>query len=182
MIDKEQRAELQAMLQSEVPKREIFVRLGKTDDLATALVNAPYLSDRARFSNANWVLVALLVFLSASTAILTVANVVFLGLPLYLLILGLFNPVIFLYCAWLVEKFEGAGYLLAATFSVLFLGNNVAKLGESTYASLLLVAVLLVAATAIGLSIYLRLRLCPQAGFLGAKTDSDGQYLFLKDG
>jgi uncharacterized membrane protein YhaH (DUF805 family) len=122
MIDKQTRAVIEDKLKSGLPKKDIFIGLGKTGDVATALADTPYYSDRQKYFRLNSVLVSILVYIAVYRIIISLVVILFSEVPAYLFPLALIYPVLFFLVAVTVRRFRG--HELACALCLLFLGQS----------------------------------------------------------
>ena len=160
-------------------REEIFRSLGGTDDVARVVAATPHLDDRENFKMLNWVLVGIIFYFAVLKLLTSVFLLVHLGIPIYLYPFAILIPACAVALALQIRKFRGVFYSVTGFSGLAVLCNGVDYFLKAGKHSLVFVAVLYLPVL-LGsiLSFYLKKELCPTLGFLGAKTDAGGRYLF----
>lgn len=159
-------------------KADIYREFGGTDDIASAIAATPYLVDRQKYAKLNWMLVAVVVYFAVIKLVVSSINWIHLNLPLYYLPLIIFAPAAAIWIAVQLSKFRGVFYLITG---LLGLAVVIKGITPESMASLVWSILHLPLVGGVFLAFFLKKRLCPYLGYLGAKTDSDGSYLFLNE-
>lgn len=164
-------------------KGDIFRSLGGTDDLARTVAATPYFEDRRKYAKLNWILVAIVVYFAVVKFAITTINFVQLGLPIYIFPTLIFIPVAALWIAEQLKKFRGTFYMTTGFFIIAIILNGMKYTAENLQTKDIIVWSVIHLPLLFGafLAFSLKKRLCPYLGYLGAKTDSAGKYLFLAE-
>ena len=182
MVDRKMLVMIENELKTGLSKKQIFYDLGKTDDLASALAAIPYYKDREKYATLNWTLVGILACVAVYKTVVSAISFLAGSLPIYLLVITLVSPAIFLVLADQVRKYRC--HIVAAALCVFNLVRSLSAhyQGANLAEIVPLFFVLLLLSVGSVLGIYLKRKLCPHQGFLGARTDRNGTYLFLNEG
>lgn len=171
------------MLRNGLTKEQIFHELGGTDDIARTIVSIPYYEKRAQHKKLNLVLVGIIFYYGLVKLLVSAFNFMSVDLPIYLFPLTLFVPVCAVAFGIGIYKFRGYWYMPAGLFGVAALFKSLGP--EMAEFSMLLwviwLAINVPVLIGVFLSFSLKKKLCPSLGFMGAKTNESGRYLFLEE-
>ena len=162
-------------------KNEIFRSLGGTDDFARTVAATPYFEDRTKYAKLNRVLVTIVVYFAVMKFVITTVNFIQFGLPIYIFPTLLVMPVVALWIAAQLRKYRGTFYITTGLFSMAVILNGLKFEDLQTKNLVLWGFVNLPLLFGAFLAFFLKKRLCPHLGYMGAKTDSTGKYLFLTE-
>jgi len=162
-------------------KEEIFRSLGGTDDFARTVAATPYFEDRIKYAKLNWILVAIIVYFAVMKLAITTINFIQLGLPIYVFPTILFVPVVALLIADQLRKYRGNFYMVTGFFSLAVVFNGLKIENLQTKDVVFFGIINLPLLFGAFLAFFLKKRLCPHLGYMGAKTDSTGKYMFLTE-
>jgi hypothetical protein len=181
MKNTETYAQVESELLEGKNKSEIFRTIGGTDDFARTVAATPYFEDRAKYAKLNWVLVAIVVYFSVIKFAITTINFIQLGLPIYIFPALLFMPAFALWIAAQLRKYRGSFYMITGIFSLAIILNGLKYTTENLQTKDIVLWSVIHLPILFGafLAFFLKKRLCPYLGYMGAKTDSTGKYLFL---
>lgn len=174
---------IEAGLQEGRSRGDIYRELGATDDIAKLIAGTPDFIDRERYQKLNNILVGFIIFFGVTKLVFSFLGLVQLNAPWIIFPFILFVPAIAFWLSMQIRNFRGPFYLFVGFmgFAVLIKGIPIEQ-EEFQQISLGLWLIfnfpLLFGA---GLAFFLRKKLFPYLGMMGAKTDSLGKYLFLSD-
>ena len=180
--DKKESAEsVEVLLKAGVSRKEIFQQLGGTDDLARIIALVPSYENRKKYNRENLVLIVVLVYLALMKLVTSVATVASVGAPKYIILFALLHVFLVLYLAVHVSRFRGWAYPLSGLICLYVIMMSLNRIISEVQGVPLLVNILALLPLAAGtvLGFKLKKNLCPDVGFLGAKIDADGKYLFM---
>ncbi len=170
------------MLRNGSNKEQIFRELGGTDDIARTIASIPYYEKRKQYKTQNLILVGIVFYYAAVKLLISAFNFMSVDLPVYLFPLTLFVPACAVAFGIGIYKFRGYWYLPAGMFGIVALLKNLGP--EMAEFNILLwgvwAAINLPLLVGVFISFRLKKKLCPFLGFMGAKTNESGRYLFLE--
>lgn len=162
-------------------KSDIFRSLGGTDDVARTVAATPYFEDRTKYAKLNWLLVGIVVYFAMMKFAITTINFIQLGLPIYVFPMFVFMPAVALWIATQLRKYRGTFYITTGLLSIAIILNGL-KFEDLQSKNLVFWGIInLPLLFGAFLAFFLKKRLCPHLGYMGAKTDSSGKYLFLSE-
>jgi hypothetical protein len=172
---------VEVLLKAGVSRKEIFQQLGGTDDLARIIALVPSFENRKKHRRENLVLIVVLVYIALMKFFTAVATVAAAGAPKYIILFALLQVFLVLYLAVHVSRFRGWAYPLSGLICLYVISMSLNKTITEVQGVPLLITMLTLLPLAAGtvLGFKLKKNLCPDVGFLGAKTDTDGKYLFM---
>ena len=164
-------------------KVDIFRSLGGTDDFARTVAATPYFEDRKKYSKLNWMLVAIVVYFAVIKFAIITINFVQFGLPIYIFPMFLFIPAVALWIAAQLRKYRGTFYMTTGLLIIAVILNEIKIITENLQATDIIVWSVIHIPLLFGafLAFFLKKRLCPYLGYMGAKTDAAGKYMFLTE-
>ena len=164
-------------------KSDIFRELGGTDDIARAVAATPYFAERKRYQKLNWALVAAVIYFAIIKLAFSLIGFFQSGLPIFAFPILLFVPAVAIWIAVNLSKFRGGFYIVAGLLSLAVLINGMpitsSELNQKNVAVWAIVHIPLLLGCF--LAFFLKNKLCPHLGYMGAKTDPTGKYLFLSE-
>jgi len=170
------------MLEGGLTKAQIFSELGGTDDNAKILASTPTLAQREKFKTKNQILVFILFYFAAVKFAFSCYTLLSINAPIYLLPITLFVPACAIALGVGIKRFRGYLYLPVGLLGFVSIARSidaqVVNFNLSIWAIWL--AVNIPVAIGVFLAFHLKKNLCPDLGFMGAKTNKSGQYLFLQ--
>jgi len=178
MKNNEMYSRIDAGLREGKSKADIYRDLGGTDDIATAVAATPYLVDQQKYAKLNWMLVAIVVYFAVIKLVVSSINLIQLNMPVYSLPIMIFTPASAIWIAIQLRKFRGVFYLITGLMGLAVVINGISP---ESMTSLLWSTLHMPLVGGVFLAFYLKKRLCPYLGYMGAKTDSAGKYLFLTE-
>lgn len=176
-------SKVEEMLKAGFTKSEIFSELGGTDDNAKILASTPTLAQREKFKTKNQILVFIIFYFAAVKFAFSCYAFLSINAPIYLLPITLFVPACAIALGIAIKKFRGYLYLPVGLLGFVVIARSidvqVANFNFSVWA--IWFAINLPVAYGVFLAFHLKKNLCPDWGFMGAKTNESGQYLFLQN-
>lgn len=183
MKQKEIVLKAEEMLRNGSSKEQIFCELGGTDDIARTVASIPYYEKRKQHKTLNLVLVGIVFYYATVKLLVSAFNFMSVDVPIYLFPLTLFIPICAVVFGIGIYKFRGYWYLPAGLFGIVALLKNLGP--EMAEFNMLLwaiwLAINLPLLVGVFISFNLKKKLCPSLGFMGAKTNDSGRYLFLEE-
>jgi len=163
---------------------DIFRELGGTDDVARVIASTPDFQLRQKYAKLNWVLVSIITYFALFKLIDSISVFLDNKLPLYFFPMLLFVPGVAIYFAIQIKIFRGGFYLIAGllliavtinsgkTFDSMMINARSVGLWIAFYSPLVAGCII---------AFFLKRKLCPHLGYMGAKTDSSGNYKFINN-
>ena len=173
---------VELMLKNSATREEIFREVGGTDDAAKIIAATPDFESRQKYAKLNWALVGIIAYFATFKLITSTTAFLHENVPLYFLPTVLIIPGASVCFISQILKYRGAIYLIVGllfigvglnhlrSFDSVMIGSNEVIVWVCVYGPM--VAGVLIA-------FYLKAKLCPHLGYLGAKTDATGNYRFL---
>jgi hypothetical protein len=178
------RSKVESRLLEGATREDIFRELGGTDDVAREIASTPDLHLRKKYAKLNWTLVSILAYFALLKIAISLTGYLYLkkALPWYFFPTLLLVPGAAIYFAVQIRKFRGGFYLIAGLLFVIVILNSCRTLSSlmANYKAFLVWLALyspLIAGSII--AFFLKKKLFPHLGYLGAKTDSSGSYTFI---
>ena len=167
-----------------VTREDIFRELGGTDDVARVIASTPDFQLRQKYAKLNWILVAIVTYLGLLKFVLYLPEFINTHFSLYFLPVLLMIPSAAIYFALQIRKFRGGCYGISGLLLVAVIVKNIRTLDSlmidvKSFMIWLVILIPLIAGCII--AFFLKMKLCPYLGWLGAKTDSAGKYKFINN-
>ncbi|MEA3543932.1 MAG: hypothetical protein U9R69_01780 [Thermodesulfobacteriota bacterium] len=183
MKQKEIIPKIEELLRNGLTKEQIFGELGGTDDIARSISSTPYYEKRAEYKTLNVILASMIFYYAIVNTCISGLSFISAGHPIYLFPLIFFVPICAVIFGVGILKFRGNFYLpaglLGISVFVKSLGPEMADFNILLW--VIWSAINIPLLIAIFVSFNLKKKLCPGLGFLGAKTNKSGSYIFLKE-
>lgn len=164
-------------------RADVFRELGGTDDVAREVASVPDCEAMEKYKKANYFLAAAVLYLGILKLLASWARYTE-GAPTYSFPLVLFVPSVALFFAIQIRRYHGGFYFIGACLLAASSLNATRQLETvmiDAKAIILWVIMYLPVAAGAVLGFFLKKKLFPDLGYLGAKVDSSGKYHFLKD-
>lgn len=177
------RTRIETRLAEGASRADVFRELGGTDDVAREVVSVPDCEAKEKYKKANNFLAAVVLYFGILKLLASWARYTD-GVPTYFFPLVLFVPGVAIIFAIQIRKYHGGFYFVVACLLAASSLNATRELETVMIdAKAIIVWIIMYLPVAAGavLGFFLKKRLFPGLGYLGAKVDSSGKYLFLSD-
>lgn len=175
---------VESRLKEGATREEILREVGGTDDAARVIASTPDFKLRQKYAKLNWTLVVIIAYFALLKLVTSVSAFVHEEVPFFFLPTVLFAPGVAIYFAVQIRKFRGGFYLISGLLSISVVLNHGRSLDSvMTGYNQVLVWLSFYGPMIVGafIAFFLKMKLCPHLGYMGAKTDSAGKYRFLND-
>jgi len=171
-------------LKEGVTREEIFREVGGTDDAARIIAATPDFESRQKNAKLNWILAGIIAYFAIFKFISSTSTYLHENVPFYFFPTVLIIPGASIYFITQILKFRGVFYMIIGLLCIgvglnhqrsldsVMVGPKEVIVWACVYGPMIVGALI---------ALYLKKKLCPHLGYLGAKTDSTGRYRFLND-
>jgi hypothetical protein len=175
---------VESRLKEGATREEIFREVGGTDDAARIIAATPDFESRQKYAKMNWILAGIIAYFAIFKFVTSTSTYLLESVPFYIFPTVLIIPIASIYFITQILKFRGVFYLIVGLFCIgvglnhgrdldsVVVGSHEITAWTCIYGPMVVGALI---------AFYLKKKLCPDLGYLGAKTDKTGKYQFLKD-
>jgi hypothetical protein len=182
LAKKESFANVEKLLGQGFSREQVFEKLGRTDDLARVIVSVPLREDRNTFKKKNEMLIGILAYIIVLKVITTTIGLLSLDFGWVMLPFAFFYIFVSVFLITQLRKYRGWAYSVVSALCAYLIFNNLELLFSDVAVKFKLITIIFMIPIAMGIVTGMQLKkaLCPYLGYWGAKTDENGNYLFLK--
>jgi len=175
---------VESRLKEGATREEIFREVGGTDDAARIIAATPDFESRQRYAKLNWILASIIAYFAIFKFITSTSTYLHDNVPFYFFPTVLIIPGASVYFISQILKYRGIFYMIVGLLCI-GVGLNHERSLDSVMVGPkeVIIWVCVYGPMIVGAltAFYLKAKLCPHLGYLGAKTDATGKYRFLKN-